>query len=47
MPAFWVLRNGESVTAVTVHDLAAKLDDAPEFFKKKDEEKKPKSKSKD
>ena len=26
---------------------AAKLDDAPEFFKKKDEEKKPKSKSKD
>ena len=27
MPAFWVLRNGESVTAVTVHDLAPKLDD--------------------
>ncbi|MFH1037849.1 MAG: formyltransferase family protein [PVC group bacterium] len=27
MPAFWVLRNGESRTAVTVHDLAAKLDD--------------------
>ena len=26
---------------------ASKLDDAPEFFKKKDEEKKPKSKSKD
>jgi methionyl-tRNA formyltransferase len=27
MPAFWVLRNGEQETAVTVHDLAAKLDD--------------------
>jgi methionyl-tRNA formyltransferase len=27
MPAFWVLRNGEEKTAVTVHDLAAKLDD--------------------
>jgi len=27
MPTFWVLRNGESKTAVTVHDLAAKLDD--------------------
>ncbi|MBH49862.1 MAG: hypothetical protein CMG69_03820 [Candidatus Marinimicrobia bacterium] len=27
MPSFWVLRNEESVTAVTVHDLTAKLDD--------------------
>jgi methionyl-tRNA formyltransferase len=27
MPAFWVLRNGESITAVTVHDLADRLDD--------------------
>jgi methionyl-tRNA formyltransferase len=27
MPAFWVLRNGETSTAVTVHELAAKLDD--------------------
>ncbi len=27
MPAFWVLRNGEKKTAVTVHDLAARLDD--------------------
>lgn len=27
MPAFWVLRNNEPKTAVTVHDLAAKLDD--------------------
>jgi len=27
MPAFWVLRNGENKTAVTVHDLAEKLDD--------------------
>lgn len=27
MPAFWVLRNGETKTAVTVHDLEAKLDD--------------------
>ena len=27
MPAFWVLRNGETTTAVTVHELAAKLDD--------------------
>lgn len=27
MPAFWVLRNGETATAVSVHDLEAKLDD--------------------
>lgn len=27
MPAFWVLRNGEESTKVTVHDLGAKLDD--------------------
>ena len=27
MPAFWVLRNGETKTAVSVHDLGAKLDD--------------------
>ncbi len=27
MPAFWVLRNGETTTATTVHYLAAKLDD--------------------
>lgn len=27
MPAFWVLRNGESRTGVTVHDLEARLDD--------------------
>jgi methionyl-tRNA formyltransferase len=27
MPAFWVLRNGEATTAVTVHELAAHLDD--------------------
>jgi len=27
MPAFWVLRNGEARTAVTVHDVEAKLDD--------------------
>ena len=27
MPAFWVLKNGENKTAVTVHDLAEKLDD--------------------
>lgn len=27
LPAFWALRNGESKTAVTVHDLAARLDD--------------------
>lgn len=27
MPAFWVLRNGETKTATTVHDLEAKLDD--------------------
>ncbi len=27
MPAFWVLRNGERRTAVTVHELTAKLDD--------------------
>ncbi len=27
MPAFWVLKNGESKTAATVHELAAKLDD--------------------
>jgi len=27
MPAFWVLCNGEERTAVTVHDLEAKLDD--------------------
>ena len=27
MPAFWVLRNGETMTATTVHDLGAKLDD--------------------
>nr|ADI22505.1 methionyl-tRNA formyltransferase [uncultured verrucomicrobium HF0500_08N17] len=27
MPAFWVLRNAESVTAVTVHELDSKLDD--------------------
>ena len=26
MPSFWVLRNGETRTASTVHDLAAKLD---------------------
>ncbi len=27
MPAFWVLRNGESATAATVHDLVDRLDD--------------------
>ena len=27
MPAFWVLRNGETETAITVHDLDARLDD--------------------
>ena len=27
MPAFWVLRNGDAETAITVHDLDAKLDD--------------------
>jgi methionyl-tRNA formyltransferase len=27
MPAFWVLRNGETKTATSVHDLMAKLDD--------------------
>lgn len=27
MPAFWALRNGETITATTVHDLGAKLDD--------------------
>ena len=27
MPAFWVLRNSETTTATTVHDLGAKLDD--------------------
>lgn len=26
MPSFWVLRNGETKTATTVHDLASKLD---------------------
>jgi methionyl-tRNA formyltransferase len=26
MPAFWVLRNGETATATTVHDLGEKLD---------------------
>lgn len=26
MPAFWALRNGEKMTAVTVHDLDSKLD---------------------
>ena len=27
MPAFWMLRNSETKTAVSVHDLRAKLDD--------------------
>ncbi|TKJ38110.1 MAG: hypothetical protein CEE38_04960 [Planctomycetes bacterium B3_Pla] len=27
MPAFWALRNGETKTAVSVHDLGARLDD--------------------
>lgn len=27
MPAFWVLRNGEQTTAVSVHDLIERLDD--------------------
>ena len=27
MPAFWALRNGETTTATTVHDLGDKLDD--------------------
>ncbi len=27
MPSFWALQNGENKTAVTVHDLEAKLDD--------------------
>jgi methionyl-tRNA formyltransferase len=27
MPAFWMLKNGESMAAATVHDLAARLDD--------------------
>ncbi|MBN2475604.1 MAG: hypothetical protein JXB62_13410 [Pirellulales bacterium] len=27
MPTFWALRNGETTTAVSVHDLGAKLDD--------------------
>lgn len=34
MPAFWVLRNGESKTAVTVHDLEAKLDDGDIILQK-------------
>ena len=29
MPAFWALRNGEPATAVTVHELADKLDNGP------------------
>jgi len=34
MPAFWVLRNNEEKTSVTVHDLAAKLDDGDILFQK-------------
>lgn len=35
MPAFWVLRNGETVTASTVHDLKAKLDDGDILIQRK------------
>ena len=34
MPAFWALRNGESVTATTVHELADKLDDGEILFQR-------------
>lgn len=35
MPAFWQLRNGETQTAATVHDLAAKLDDGDILLQRK------------
>lgn len=35
MPAFWVLKNGERETAVTVHELAAKLDDGDIILQRK------------
>ncbi|AQT68333.1 Bifunctional polymyxin resistance protein ArnA [Anaerohalosphaera lusitana] len=35
MPAFWVLRNGETETATSVHDLMAKLDDGEILVQKK------------
>ena len=34
MPAFWVLRNGETETATSVHDLMAKLDDGEILLQK-------------
>jgi methionyl-tRNA formyltransferase len=34
MPAFWVLRNGETKTATSVHDLMAKLDDGEILLQK-------------
>ena len=34
MPTFWVLRNGESKTAVTVHELGARLDDGDILIQK-------------
>jgi methionyl-tRNA formyltransferase len=34
MPAFWILKNGETQTAVTVHDLGAKLDDGEILMQK-------------
>jgi len=35
MPAFWILRNGETETAVTVHELGAKLDDGDILLQQK------------
>lgn len=34
MPAFWALRNGEKTTAVTVHDIADKLDNGDILIQK-------------
>lgn len=34
MPAFWVLKNGETKTATSVHDLKAKLDDGDILLQK-------------
>ena len=35
MPSFWVMRNGETETAVTVHYLEAKLDDGDILIQRK------------
>lgn len=35
MPAFWALRNGETITAVTVHDLGDKLDNGDILVQRK------------